>query len=218
MACAGAAPTNITWATALWSAPVTPADAGFHLALRANRMPRILLHLKFATPPFFPGQQAERLSLASWRHSLRTAVSKTEVDRGLKVVALSYNSLGEATLSLLASVLSLDSSLREVYLRGSCLSSKTSDQLQATLSDNLTIQTVDLRDPGEGSAVGGWLWDATQDPPLIMQNVRSSIHLRYCAPRPLTSHCAIRPSQIIPHCTVPFSSPENHLDTLSHVL
>jgi hypothetical protein len=88
-----------------------------------------------------------------------------------QVIALSYNALGDDTLSMLTSVLSLDSCLCEIYLRGSRMSEKASIELQGALLDNMRLQTLDVRDTDATSTASGWLWDASQDPPLIMQQV-----------------------------------------------
>jgi hypothetical protein len=54
--------------------------------------------------------------MCEWKHSLRTSVQRPKIDLGIRVLALSYNELGGDSFLILASVLGLNSNLREVYM------------------------------------------------------------------------------------------------------
>ena len=59
--------------------------------------------------------------MCEWKHSLRTSVQRPKIDLGLRVLALSHNELGGDSFLILASVLGLNSNLREVYTLVSAL-------------------------------------------------------------------------------------------------
>jgi hypothetical protein len=102
------------------------------------------------------------------------------------VLAVSYNDLGSDSFLALASVLGLDSPLREVYARGCRLmddkcdggergaegGALASNTLQRVLSDAKLVQVLDLRDPLHGQ---GWVWDVSLSPPLQLQEPLSPL-------------------------------------------